>query len=132
MTNSKLNGKDLYRLLFGGYNNLKANRKYIDSLNVFPVPDGDTGENMLATLEGGINSAKDIENAGEMMSAFSKGCLFTARGNSGVILSQYINGIAKCLKNTEVMTVDGNGRTYIKFKNRKYKILDFNLGGASW
>ena len=106
LTNSKLNGKDLYRLLLGGYNNLKANRKYIDSLNVFPVPDGDTGENMLATLEGGINNAKNIESVGEMMSAFSKGCLFTARGNSGVILSQYINGIAKCLKDAEIITTE--------------------------
>ncbi len=103
MTNSKLNGKDLYRLLLGGYNNLKANKKYVDSLNVFPVPDGDTGENMLTTLEGGIIKAKDIDGVGEMMSAFARGCLFTARGNSGVILSQFINGWAKCLRNLEVV-----------------------------
>lgn len=47
-------------------------------------------------------------------------------------INAFVKKNGSTLKNTEVMTVDGNGRTYIKFKNRKYKILDFNLGGASW
>ena len=83
-------------MLTGGYKNLKRNMTTVDELNVFPVPDGDTGKNMTMTIEGGVASTQeDYGTVGEMMSKFSKSCLLSARGNSGVILSQFIRGLAE-------------------------------------
>lgn len=93
MKTTTLNGKEFYNLLLGGYNNLQKNKDYVDALNVFPIPDGDTGKNMLATFFGGINGAKDFNDLTEIAVNFSKRALFSARGNSGVILSQFIKGI---------------------------------------
>lgn len=94
MTYTCLDAKQLYELFCGGYKNLQKNEKMVDALNVFPVPDGDTGSNMVRTLSGGITAAVQGETVGQMMQAFSKGALFSARGNSGVILSQFIHGFA--------------------------------------
>ncbi len=87
-------------MLKGGYLNLKRNMAVIDQLNVFPVPDGDTGKNMTMTIEGGVAGTKgDFSSIEEMMALFSHNCLLSARGNSGVILSQFIRGIAKGSEN---------------------------------
>lgn len=93
----KINGEQFKELVTNGALNLKANYEEVDSLNVFPVPDGDTGTNMLRTIEGGVkaiskSSTKDI---GELGQNLSKGMLMSARGNSGVILSQIFRGICK-------------------------------------
>ncbi|ATQ35385.1 dihydroxyacetone kinase [Mesoplasma entomophilum] len=78
-------------------NNLYNNYPHIDKLNVFPVPDGDTGTNMNLTATNGYNDVKDIEfkTIGEFLNAFSRGLIMGARGNSGVIFSQIIKGLAK-------------------------------------
>jgi DAK2 domain fusion protein YloV len=89
-------------MLKGGYLNLKRNMAVIDQLNVFPVPDGDTGKNMTMTIEGGVAGTKgDFSSIGEMMKSFSRNSLLSARGNSGVILSQFIRGIAVGSENTQ-------------------------------
>ncbi len=89
-------------MLKGGYLNLKRNMAVIDQLNVFPVPDGDTGKNMTMTIEGGATGTKgNFASIGEMMKNFSRNCLLSARGNSGVILSQFIRGIAVGSENVE-------------------------------
>ena len=80
---------------------LEKNEKLINQLNVFPVPDGDTGTNMLHTLRGGIQTAKKTENLGEYMESLAKGMLFGARGNSGVIFSMIFSGIAEGLAGIE-------------------------------
>ncbi len=98
LNNNTLNGTNLYELLLGGYLNLCSNMDYIDSLNVFPVPDGDTGKNMVASLKKAISDTKDITDATRLSQEFAKLCLFYARGNSGVILSQFFNGISKYLQ----------------------------------
>ena len=90
------------KMLKGGYLNLKRNMAVIDQLNVFPVPDGDTGKNMTMTIEGGVTGTKgDFSSIGEMMKSFSRNSLLSARGNSGVILSQFIRGIAVGSENTQ-------------------------------
>ncbi|ATZ21443.1 DAK2 domain-containing protein [Mesoplasma tabanidae] len=78
-------------------NNLYNNYPHIDKLNVFPVPDGDTGTNMNLTATNGYNDVKDVEfkTIGEFLNAFSRGLIMGARGNSGVIFSQIIKGLAK-------------------------------------
>ena len=104
---SIINGRDLKDMLIGGISFLKDNENTINELNVFPVPDGDTGHNMLMTLEGGFKaiSKLDSPSIGEVMSAFSKGALMGARGNSGVILSQILKGWQLGLEGVETANV---------------------------
>ena len=94
---NKLNGEQFKELVINGAKNLRQNVEEVDSLNVFPVPDGDTGTNMSRTIEGGINAVKDKEekNLGLLGKDLSKGMLMGARGNSGVILSQIFRGICR-------------------------------------
>lgn len=89
-----VNGIELHELFSSGYRNLKKNMVAINDLNVFPVPDGDTGTNMVHTLGGGLKAAsKGEENVGEYMKILANTALLSARGNSGVILSQFVHGI---------------------------------------
>ena len=76
---------------------LEKNRQAVDQLNVFPVPDGDTGTNMSQTMNAAVRemTGRDLVNAGEIMQAVARGALKGARGNSGVILSQIFRGFAK-------------------------------------
>jgi len=86
---------------------LKEQKSFIDSLNVFPVPDGDTGTNMYLTFKEAVSSleGKSSRSVSELAAALSKGALMGARGNSGVILSQLIRGFAQALKNKKKMKV---------------------------
>ncbi len=85
---------------------LEANRAEVDALNVFPVPDGDTGTNMSLTMQSAVReiSAKEFLRADEACAALSKGALRGARGNSGVITSQLLRGFAKSLNGVEKIT----------------------------
>ena len=85
---------------------LEKNREAVDALNVFPVPDGDTGTNMSLTMQSAIReiNSKEYLRADEAASALSKGALKGARGNSGVITSQLLRGFAKALKGVEKIT----------------------------
>ena len=83
-------------LIRGGAARLSENRQTINDLNVFPIPDGDTGDNMLMTMEAGTSATGDT--LGEMAKAVSAGMLLGARGNSGVILSRIFAGISKGLE----------------------------------
>ncbi|MFW5885853.1 MAG: DAK2 domain-containing protein [Halanaerobium sp.] len=87
---------------------LKEQKSFIDSLNVFPVPDGDTGTNMYLTFKEAVSSLEDnsSRSVSELAAALSKGALMGARGNSGVILSQLIRGFAQALKNKKKMRVN--------------------------
>ncbi|MGD9605209.1 MAG: DAK2 domain-containing protein [Bacilli bacterium] len=93
----KLDGLLFKTLILNGAENLKLNYKQVDALNVFPVPDGDTGTNMRMTMEGGINEIynSDELNISEFSKKLQRGMLMGARGNSGVILSQLFRGIYK-------------------------------------
>ena len=93
----KLNSELYLLMLRQGAARLGANRETINDLNVFPIPDGDTGDNMLMTLEGG-SSVPAAPGLGETARAASQGMLLGARGNSGVILSRFFAGIAKGLE----------------------------------
>lgn len=90
-----LNGEVFLRMLSGGLKNLRANSKTIDDLNVFPVPDGDTGSNMSKTFGTGYDEAQKSPSVklNEVVGKLSHGMLLGARGNSGVILSQIFKGI---------------------------------------
>ncbi len=98
-----INAKVLQSMVVSGANNLHNHYKEIDALNVFPVPDGDTGTNMSLTMSAGAKdvSKLDTHNAYEVARTLSKGLLMGARGNSGVILSQIFRGFAQGLENIE-------------------------------
>lgn len=95
-----LGGMLLAKMAKGGAAELRSNAEEVNNLNVFPVPDGDTGDNMRMTIESGIAAIEnlDTDDLAEVMKVFSHGMLLGARGNSGVILSQFFAGIAKGLK----------------------------------
>jgi len=89
-----LDGILFARMINSGAANLKAHAKEINDLNVFPIPDGDTGDNMLLTMMGGVHhDTNSCESLCEMADRVSSGMLLSARGNSGVILSQFFEGI---------------------------------------
>jgi DAK2 domain fusion protein YloV len=95
-----LDGKRFAEMVIQGANHLAANAKLVDALNVFPVPDGDTGTNMNLSMTSG---AKEVQNnvnehIGKVGVALSKGLLMGARGNSGVILSQLFRGFSKAVE----------------------------------
>lgn len=104
-----IKGTDLKKMFISGANNLQNHKELVDKLNVFPVPDGDTGTNMSLTISYAIkellkSEVDDITNIGKVL---SKGFLMGARGNSGVILSQIVRGFAKSIEGKETLnTVD--------------------------
>ena len=104
-----INGQTLKQMLISGGNNLYNHYPEVDALNVFPVPDGDTGMNMNLTMTSG---AKEIQNRGdgdvyEIAKAFSRGLLMGARGNSGVITSQIFRGFSQGLEGkSEINALD--------------------------
>lgn len=96
----KIDGILFEKMIVGGVANLKANVKEVNDLNVFPIPDGDTGDNMYLTISGGINNLRSVNSTSlyKKAKALADGMMLNARGNSGVILSQLFNGLANGLK----------------------------------
>ena len=108
----KLLGHDLKIAFSSATGRLEEFRDAINSLNVFPVPDGDTGTNMLLTMRSAVQATKDAcledqdYSASEVISALANGAFFGARGNSGVILSQILKGCSDGLRGKEVLTAN--------------------------
>ncbi|CAI8041812.1 Uncharacterized protein SAR1202 [Geodia barretti] len=103
MKDSELTGSELRRAFRLAFDRLEENRDTVNALNVFPVPDGDTGTNMSLTLRSGIERCPDGEgpSAGEVAYELAQGAFFGARGNSGVILSQFFKGFSDALQGRE-------------------------------
>ena len=102
-----INGNDFTAMVLAGADNLRRNVDKVNGLNVFPVPDGDTGTNMNLTLTAGCEELKKKPSShiGKAADALSKGLLMGARGNSGVILSQLFRGFAKHVHDLENVNV---------------------------
>ena len=98
-----LDGKQWKDALISGSNSLSNAKERINGLNVFPVPDGDTGSNMSSTVESAVGNIKSLttESIGKIASDFSRGALLGARGNSGVILSQVFKGFSEAFQDKE-------------------------------
>ena len=103
MATYELSGSLFADMVRGGTQNLRANAQVVNDLNVFPIPDGDTGDNMSMTMEGGDAALHNIDtdSLSYIAEKLAGGMLLGARGNSGVILSQFFAGIAKGLSNVE-------------------------------
>ncbi len=106
VTLKSLEGEKIAQMFIEGATNLANNVKLVDSLNVFPVPDGDTGTNMNLSITSGVKEVKKQvpEQVGKVAGAFAKGLLMGARGNSGVILSQLFRGFSKSVEGKEMLT----------------------------
>ena len=101
-----INGATFRKMIVAGASLLEKNKKLVDSLNVFPVPDGDTGTNMFLTLKSAVNEVGNCvgNNMDNLCEAFQKGALRGARGNSGVITSQIVKGVCQVLGTHEEIT----------------------------
>lgn len=106
MSIQKIDGKRLSQMILQGANNLTNNVQLVDALNVFPVPDGDTGTNMNLSMTSGAREVKanPSQHAGKVGVSLAKGLLMGARGNSGVILSQLFRGFSKSIEQKEELT----------------------------
>lgn len=106
VTVHKLDGVTFAQMVRSGARHLSNNANKIDALNVFPVPDGDTGTNMNLSMTSGANEVRklDSNNIAEVAETFAKGLLMGARGNSGVILSQIFRGFARGMDKKETLT----------------------------
>ena len=122
MSIKTVDGQCYARMLLGGAAQLSAHMEDLNALNVFPVCDGDTGTNMLKTVEGGLAEISRDETAhiGELSRHFARGILLSARGNSGVILSQIFAGINEGLENYECVTAHELAKAYQKGIAKSY------------
>ena len=116
-------GQALKRLVEAGMTWLRTNQQTVNALNVFPVPDGDTGTNMVLTMTSAWNEIKDSgeKHVGRMAGMIAKGALMGARGNSGVILSQLWRGFARGLQDLEVIDGPGLVRAFAEARDTAYK-----------
>lgn len=106
MSVTEISASQFQEMVQSGANRLQKNAEYVNSLNVFPVPDGDTGTNMNLSMTSGAKAVVDStsEKVGELAALLSKGLLMGARGNSGVILSQLFRGFSKQIPDVTVLT----------------------------
>ncbi len=120
-----LNCTQFKEMIVSGANNLENNHEVINTLNVFPVPDGDTGTNMMMTFSSGVSEANKVLNdhVGETAKVLAKGMLMGARGNSGVILSQIFKGINKSVTGKEEITTEDFAKAYAAGSTAAYKAV---------
>ena len=120
-----IDGKKFRDMFVSGANNLQNNKDLVDKLNVFPVPDGDTGTNMSLTISCAIKELAKVQNDNvtDIGKALSKGSLMGARGNSGVILSQIIRGIAKSVEGKENLNVVDLANAFKNGSDTAYKAV---------
>jgi DAK2 domain fusion protein YloV len=118
-----MDGQSLKRLVEAGLIWLRTNQQTVNALNVFPVPDGDTGTNMVLTMQSAYNEISELghRNVGDMAAAVSQGALMGARGNSGVILSQLWRGFSRGLQGWEVLDGPGLVKAFAEARDTAYK-----------
>jgi DAK2 domain fusion protein YloV len=119
----QINGQSMKRLVEAGLTWLRTNQQTVNALNVFPVPDGDTGTNMVLTMQSAWNEIKDLghRSISDMAGAVSKGALMGARGNSGVILSQLWRGFARGVHGKEILDGPTFARAFGEARDTAYK-----------
>ena len=125
MAINSVNGKMFKKMVTNGAINLKNNCEYINALNVFPVPDGDTGINMSMTIESGVIEINKCESDSiiDLSKIFARGLLMGARGNSGVILSQLFRGFGKSIEKEETIDVKAFAAAFQAGVDTAYKAV---------
>jgi DegV family protein with EDD domain len=102
-----LDGHQLHQALLSGLHRVQRKQDYLNRINVYPVPDGDTGTNIAVTLSYALESAQVSKSAGETMSSIADAALVGARGNSGIIFAQFLSGLSEALRD-EAMVAKGH------------------------
>ena len=128
-----IDAKVLSRMFLAGAKNLEAKKEWINELNVFPVPDGDTGTNMSMTLQAVENELIKLNhepNMKELVEIVSEAILLGARGNSGTILSQIIQGFLSSIEDKEEITVDDVIKAFGMAKERAYQAVSEPVEGT--
>ena len=125
MATKTINAEMLAKMFLAGAGNIEAKKEYINELNVFPVPDGDTGTNMSLTIMAAAKEVSAIEKLDmtTLAKAISSGSLRGARGNSGVILSQLFRGFTKAIKEHKEIDVTTLAAACVKAKETAYKAV---------
>lgn len=125
MSIQHLDGSKLMSMIISGANNLENNKLSVNALNVFPVPDGDTGTNMSLTMQSAVKEIRGAKNneIRTIAEAAANGSLMGARGNSGVILSQIFRGFAKALKNESIINTKVLAMALMEGSNTAYKAI---------
>ena len=125
MATKTINAEMLAKMFLAGAGNIEAKKEYINELNVFPVPDGDTGTNMSLTIMAAAKEVSAIEKLDmtTLAKAISSGSLRGARGNSGVILSQLFRGFIKAIKEHKEIDVTTLAAACVKAKETAYKAV---------
>ena len=126
MSLQKIDAKMLSKMFLAGAKNLENKKEWINELNVFPVPDGDTGTNMTMTIMSAAKEVSALGNSADMESicnAISSGSLRGARGNSGVILSQLFRGFTRRIKEEEIITIPVLADAFDKAVETAYKAV---------
>lgn len=127
MSEIKIDGLLLKRMIISAANNLENNKIMVNALNVFPVPDGDTGTNMALTMQSAVKELQTIKEANpelqQIADAAANGSLMGARGNSGVILSQIFRGFARSLKGKDVFDSRALANALLEGSNTAYKAI---------
>lgn len=120
-----INGATFRKMIMGGVSLLDQNKQLVDSLNVFPVPDGDTGTNMFLTMKSAGNEVNNCQDNSiqSICQAFAKGALRGARGNSGVITSQIVKGMTSVLVNVENITTKNFAKAMMEGSKIAYKAV---------
>ncbi len=120
-----IDAKILKEMFVSGANNLQNHKDLVDKLNVFPVPDGDTGTNMSLTISYAMKELSKVENGTitEIGKALSKGSLMGARGNSGVILSQIVRGFAKSIEGKDKLNTEDLANAFKNGSDTAYKAV---------
>ena len=129
---SRLGGDDLRAMFSAATELLERNIEGINALNVFPVPDGDTGTNMFLTLRAVMEGADPLQgaSAGDVAAAMARGALMGARGNSGVILSQFFKGVAVALEGASDFGAEELVRAYQEARESAYKAVGDPVEGT--
>jgi len=128
-----INGEELREMFAAATDWFEKSAQDVDALNVFPVPDGDTGTNMLLTMRSSVDETCNISNApnaSAVAKAIAKGALMGARGNSGVILSQIWRGLAEGLEDNETITGTTLAKALTKASERAYKAMSKPVEGT--
>ena len=125
MSQQAIDGLLLKEMIIAGANLLEHNREAIDALNVFPVPDGDTGTNMSLTMKSTVKeiAAQDIADASRLANMAARGALKGARGNSGVILSQILRGFARGIEGCQTVDAEAFARGLRSGADTAYKAV---------
>lgn len=124
MSKQLISGYQIYHGFMSGYMNIARHREYLNRINVFPVADGDTGSNMIGTLRSIINNLKSSHSPKKTLNHIADLSMESSRGNSGIILSQYLNSLAKNAEDMDLFTVKNFGIAVKKSVDDAYSAME--------